>query len=71
MLHKIFHLILLNSSSRDAGLELLSNIMKANEKRAQIQVSEKDVAGDGSMVNLLSVMQMLANKVTFLKKVRP
>ncbi|KAB7497984.1 Ubiquitin conjugation factor E4 B [Armadillidium nasatum] len=70
LLHKIFHCILVNSSSRESGLQYISNIIKSNEKRAQIQVSEKDVASDGAMINLLSVMQTLCSKVK-LEKVDP
>lgn len=62
-LHKIFHNILVNSSSRDAMLAYLSTILKHNEKRAQFQMDERTLAGDGFMLNLLSVLQMLSFKV--------
>ena len=62
-LHKLFHCILVNGQSRDAGLKFLANIIANNEKRAQIHVEERRVAGDGVMINFLSVMQELAYKV--------
>lgn len=44
-------------------LALLAALLRHNEKRAQIQVQERTLAGDGFMLNFLSVMQMLAVKV--------
>lgn len=44
-------------------LNFLAVLLKHNEKRAQIQVQERNVAGDGFMLNFLSIMQMLAVKV--------
>nr|CAD7587727.1 unnamed protein product [Timema genevievae] len=63
LLHKVFHDILVNGSSREATLSYLAMLLRNNEKRAQIQIDERLVAGDGFMLNLLSVMQMLAIKV--------
>ncbi|KAK9693335.1 Ubiquitin elongating factor core [Popillia japonica] len=62
-LHKVFHNILANSSSRDSMLKYMSILLKNNEKRAQLQMEERVLAGDGFMLNLLSVLQMLAFKV--------
>lgn len=62
-LHKLFHDVLANSSSRDLMLSYLGLLLKQNEKRAQIQSAERTLAGDGFMLNLLSIMQMLAVKV--------
>nr|CAD7392943.1 unnamed protein product [Timema cristinae] len=63
LLHKVFHDILVNGSSREATLSYLAMLLRNNEKRAQIHIDERSVAGDGFMLNLLSVMQMLAIKV--------
>ncbi|XP_046429762.1 ubiquitin conjugation factor E4 B [Neodiprion fabricii] len=63
-LHKMFHAILANSSScREATLAYLAALLRHNEKRAQIQTEEFALAGDGFMLNLLSVLQMLAVKI--------
>lgn len=63
LLHKVFHDVLANPSSRDPMLSYISQFLKANEKRVQLQIAEVTVAGDGIMMNLLSVLQMLAVKV--------
>lgn len=63
LLHKIFHSVLANSSSRDAMLNYMAKLLVYNEKRSQLQMEERNLAGDGFMLNLLSVLQMLAVKV--------
>ncbi|KAG7198729.1 hypothetical protein KM043_001720 [Ampulex compressa] len=62
-LHKILHAILANSNCRDATLTYLAALLRHNEKRAQIQTEEFSLAGDGFMLNLLSVLQMLSVKI--------
>ncbi|KZC14831.1 Ubiquitin conjugation factor E4 B [Dufourea novaeangliae] len=62
-LHKILHAILANSNCRDAMLTYLATLLRHNEKRAQIQTEEFSLAGDGFMLNLLSVLQMLSVKI--------
>ncbi|KAJ9575045.1 hypothetical protein L9F63_007780, partial [Diploptera punctata] len=62
-LHKVFHDILVCNSSREDMLNYLAALLGNNEKRAQIQVDERSLAGDGFMLNLLSIMQILAVKV--------
>lgn len=62
-LHKIFHAILANSNCREAMLTYLATLLRHNEKRAQIQTEEFSLAGDGFMLNLLSVLQMLSVKI--------
>ncbi|GLV34489.1 Ubiquitination factor E4B [Carabus blaptoides fortunei] len=62
-LNKTFHDILANSSSRDAMLAYLAALLRHNEKRAQIQMEERTLAGDGFMLNLLSVLQLLAVRI--------
>ena len=63
-MHKVFYAILLNSASRDATLKYISEVLQRNIRRQQMQVNERTVAGDGFMLNLLSVMQHLSAKVS-------
>lgn len=44
-------------------MSYLAALLRTNEKRAQIQVDERSLAGDGFMLNVLSIMQFLAVKV--------
>ncbi|XP_039301602.1 ubiquitin conjugation factor E4 B isoform X2 [Nilaparvata lugens] len=69
-LHKIFHGVLVNSSSREPMLSYIAALLHHNEKRAQIHAEERALAGDGFMLNLLSVLQYLSLKVK-LNKVDP
>ncbi|XP_076223134.1 ubiquitination factor E4B isoform X2 [Nomia melanderi] len=62
-LHKMLHAILANSNCRDITLAYLATLLLYNEKRAQIQTEEFSLAGDGFMLNLLSVLQMLSVKI--------
>ncbi|XP_053651922.2 ubiquitin conjugation factor E4 B isoform X2 [Cherax quadricarinatus] len=70
ILHKLFHSMLVNTMSREPVLSFLAKIIQHNERRAQIHVEERLVAGDGPMINLLSVLQQLCFKVK-LEKVDP
>jgi len=62
-MHAVLHQIILNSGSRDQALNFFAEVLKRNEKRAQLQYIEKDVATDGFMLNLLCVMQKLSMRV--------
>ena len=62
--YKLIHSILVNNSSRDAALNFIQEVLVRNVKRQQIQVNERMVAGDGFMLNFLSVMQHLSSKVS-------
>ncbi|XP_029668537.1 ubiquitin conjugation factor E4 B-like isoform X2 [Formica exsecta] len=63
-LHKMFDTILANSSCRDATLVYLAALLRHNEKRAQIQTEDSpSLAGDGFMLHLLSILQMLSVKI--------
>lgn len=62
-LYKMFHAILQNSNCRDDILVYLSTLLRFNEKRTQIQTEEFSLAGDGFMLNLLSVLQLLSVKI--------
>lgn len=63
ILHKIFHDTLANVPSRDLMISYIVSLLKNNEKRTQLQMEERNLAGDGFMLNLLSVLQMLSHKV--------
>uniref|UniRef100_A0A0A9Z5W3 Ubiquitin conjugation factor E4 B n=1 Tax=Lygus hesperus TaxID=30085 RepID=A0A0A9Z5W3_LYGHE len=63
LMYKIFHDILVNSSSRESMLAYVAALLKHNEKRKQMQSDDRSLAGDGFMLNLLSVLQMLSVKV--------
>lgn len=63
-LYKISHNILVNAESRDAVLSFIATALDRNSKKSQIQVDERYVAGDGFMLNLLSVLQMLSVKIS-------
>ncbi|CAG9857038.1 unnamed protein product [Phyllotreta striolata] len=65
--HKIFHYLMVNQDSRDACLHYIAQVLKHNEKRSQLQIEERAVAGDGFMLNLLSVMQLLSVKIKLTK----
>lgn len=62
-LHKMLHAILATSTCREATLAYLAALLCHNEKRAQIQTEEFTLAGDGFMLNLLSVLQMLSVRI--------
>jgi len=66
-LHRIFHSILANQDSRDACLKYLQDVLTRNEKRSQLANDERSLAGDGFMLNLLSVLQNLSTKIKFNK----
>ncbi|XP_077511847.1 ubiquitination factor E4B isoform X2 [Amblyomma americanum] len=60
-LHGVLRTLLL--SSRPEVLAWLGALLKANERRAQLQVEPRHVASDGCMLNLAAVLQLLALKV--------
>ena len=62
-LHELFYPILVTKSSRSACLDWLAAALSRNSKRQQLQANERLVAGDGFMLNLVSVLQLLAMKV--------
>ncbi|KAH9514136.1 Ubiquitin conjugation factor E4 B [Bulinus truncatus] len=59
----IFHNLLLNAATREATLTLISKILDRNAKRSQIQFDERFLSGDGFMLNLMSVLQKLSEKI--------
>lgn len=63
VLWKVFHNLLANNSSREGTLRLLSQLQLLNKRRGQMQCRERDVMTDGMAINVLSVLQLLAEKV--------
>lgn len=57
------HNLLVNSATRENTLNYLARLLKLNEKKAQLHGEERLMAGDGVMLNLLAVMQMLSVKI--------
>lgn len=66
-LHKVFYAMLVNGTSRDAVLKFITEVLARNAKRRQMQVNERTVAGDGFMLNVLSVLQNLSSKISLNK----
>ncbi|XP_059145993.1 ubiquitin conjugation factor E4 B-like isoform X2 [Physella acuta] len=60
---QIIHNMLLNSPTREATLNLISKVLDRNAKRSQIQFDERFLSGDGFMLNLMSVLQKLSEKI--------
>ncbi|KAJ8932414.1 hypothetical protein NQ314_014671 [Rhamnusium bicolor] len=61
--HRIFHFMMANQESRDSCLNYIAQLLKYNEKRSQLQMEERTLAGDGFMLNLLSILQNLSVKI--------
>ncbi|KAK3759118.1 hypothetical protein RRG08_040672 [Elysia crispata] len=59
----IMHNLLVNSSTREATLDFIAKILERNSKRSQIQFDERFLCGDGFMLNLMSVLQKLSQKI--------
>ncbi|KAH3827150.1 hypothetical protein DPMN_129079, partial [Dreissena polymorpha] len=62
-LYKILHSLLVNGETRDAALTYIAAALDRNSKKSQIVVNDRHVAGDGFMLNLLSVLQKLSLKI--------
>lgn len=69
-MYHVFHKLLVNPGRRGRTVAYIAALLKANEKRAQLQVNERTVATDGFMLNLLSVLHQLSVKIQ-LDKVDP
>nr|XP_023019467.1 ubiquitin conjugation factor E4 B [Leptinotarsa decemlineata] len=61
--HRIFHFLMANQQSRDSCLNYVAKVLNFNEKRSQMRMEERTLAGDGFMLNLVSVMQLLSIKI--------
>ena len=62
LLHPTIHSMLVHSSSRETTLRYMSEILRRNKERSQLQSDERLVSGDGFLMNLLSVLQLLSVK---------
>ena len=62
-LHDLFYPILATRSSRSSCLDWLAAALNRNSKRQQLQANERLVAGDGFMLNVVSLLQLLSSKV--------
>jgi len=62
-LHQLLHEVAANKASRGPLLAWLAAALARNSKRTQLQANERLVAGDGFMLNLVSVLQLLCAKV--------
>lgn len=63
-LYKILHCVLVNAETREAAMTYISTALERNSKKSQIVVNETFVAGEGFMLNLLSVLQKLSLKIS-------
>uniref|UniRef100_A0A7E4VZH7 U-box domain-containing protein n=1 Tax=Panagrellus redivivus TaxID=6233 RepID=A0A7E4VZH7_PANRE len=66
----ILHTLLVNAPTRDKTLVFLAAILKYNKKRSQMQANHTKLATDAFMLNVMSVLLSLSEKIT-LDKVIP
>lgn len=57
------HNLVVNMGSREPVLSYIAKMLTHNEKRCKMRVDERTIAGDGFMLNLLTVLQELSVKV--------
>lgn len=57
------HNLVVNMGSREPVLGYIAKMLTLNEKRCKMRVDERTVAGDGFMLNLLTILQELSVKV--------
>ncbi|XP_004931704.1 ubiquitin conjugation factor E4 B [Bombyx mori] len=69
-LHNICHNILVCPEAREPFLNYFAAILQRNERRAQLQTDERTLAGDGFMLNVCSVLQLLSVRIK-LERVYP
>lgn len=62
-LHKVVNSLLKNNESRKRTMDFIATMIRLNEKRAQLHTDESALAGDGFMLNLLSVMQKMSKQI--------
>ncbi|XP_045451729.1 ubiquitin conjugation factor E4 B [Melitaea cinxia] len=62
-LHNICHNILLCPEAREPLLKYFATLLQRNERRAQLQTDERSLAGDGFMLNVCSVLQLLSVRI--------
>ncbi|KAH9639617.1 hypothetical protein HF086_010024 [Spodoptera exigua] len=69
-LHNICHNILLCPDAREPLLNYFAALLQRNDRRAQLQTDERSLAGDGFMLNVCSVLQLLSVRIK-LERVYP
>ncbi|XP_048581218.1 ubiquitin conjugation factor E4 B isoform X2 [Nematostella vectensis] len=62
-LFNIIHSLLVSNGSKEACLQYLSAVLQRNQKKAQMQADDRQVASDGFALNLMVVLQQLCVKV--------
>ncbi|XP_020620204.1 ubiquitin conjugation factor E4 B-like [Orbicella faveolata] len=60
---KIIHSMLVSTESRDACLKFMATVLQRNQRKAHLQVDDRQVASDGFMLNFMTVLQQLCAKV--------
>ncbi|KAK7093486.1 ubiquitin conjugation factor E4 B-like isoform X2 [Littorina saxatilis] len=68
--YKVIHSLLVHTDTRELTMNFITELLTRNNKRSQIQVDERVVAGDGFMLNVMSVLEMLSFKI-LLDKIDP
>ncbi|CAG2108572.1 unnamed protein product [Medioppia subpectinata] len=63
LLFPTFHALLVNANSRESTLKYISEGLRRNKERSQLQSDERLVSGDGYLFNLVSVLQFLSVKI--------
>ncbi|XP_041982233.1 ubiquitin conjugation factor E4 B [Aricia agestis] len=62
-LHRVCHNVLLCPDAREKFLDYLAALLTRNERRAQMHTDERSLAGDGFMLNVCSVLQLLSVRI--------
>ncbi|XP_053378562.1 ubiquitin conjugation factor E4 B-like [Mercenaria mercenaria] len=63
-LYKILHCVLVNGETREAAMTYIATALDRNSKKSQIVVNENLVAGEGFMLNMLTVLQKLSMRIS-------
>ncbi|XP_068617727.1 ubiquitin conjugation factor E4 B [Battus philenor] len=69
-LHTICHNILLCPEAREPFLTYFAELLQRNEHRVRFRTDERSLAGDGFMLNVCSVLQLLSVRIK-LERVNP
>ncbi|CAH4029952.1 ubiquitin conjugation factor E4 B [Pieris brassicae] len=70
-LHSICHNILLCPEAREPFLMYFAALLQRNERRARLLTDERSLAGDGFMLNVCSVLQLLSVRIKLEERVYP
>ncbi|CAG4960074.1 unnamed protein product [Parnassius apollo] len=69
-LHTICHNILLSQEAREPILNYFAVLLQRNERRVRFRTDERSLAGDGFMLNVCSILQLLSVRIK-LERVYP